>query len=215
MMRLCTTILSIAALALAACGDGGDATVGFDLTPMWQQAASTQIDVIRVQGPERKPVTRVRDDTWGQTPRTYAWMSWYLDGNRHTIWPKRISSVEVVYDDEYWRNHTWYRGGKKHWAYDAGYFRPIPDRRSIEWTPNVLDVKIRINGDVAEVQIASCTPNLKEYQMKNIDGPWRRVDEHFVVQLAEDREQRILHSVNLAGVYGPLYRVVIERKSSN
>jgi len=169
-------------------------------------------NVVRVRGPERKPAARVIDDTWGQTPRTYTWISWYLDGNRHTIWPKQISGVEVVYDDEYWRSHTWYRGGKKHWAYDAGYFRPIRDRRLVEWTPNVLDVKTQINGDAAEVHIASCTPNLKEYQMKNVGGQWRRVEERFVVQLTGNRERRLLRSVNLAGVCGPEYRLVVERR---
>ncbi len=169
-------------------------------------------NVVRVRGPERKPVARVRDDTWGQTPRTYAWISWYPDGNRHTIWPKQISSIEVVYDDEYWRTHTWYRNGKKHWAYDAGYFRPVEDRRLIEWTPNVLDVTACINGDTAEIQITSCTPNLKEYQINNPDGEWRPVKERFTIHLVGNREQRLLRSVNLVGVCGPEYELVIEQR---
>jgi hypothetical protein len=169
-------------------------------------------DVVRAQGPERKPVTRVSDDTWGQTPRTYTWISWYRQGNRHTIWPKQISSVEVVYDDEYWRSYTWYRGGKKHWAYDAGRFRPVSDRRLIEWTPNVLDVKARIDGDLAHILITSSTPNLDQYQMKNTGGQWRTVEQRSMIRLSGDRELRLLRSVNLAGVCGPECRLVIERR---
>ncbi len=169
-------------------------------------------NVTRVRGPERKPVARVSDDTWGQTPRTYAWVSWYLQGNRHTIWPKKISSIEVVCDDEYWQSHTWYRGGKKHWAYDAKSFRPIKDRQLIEWTPNILEMKTQINGDVANVQITSSTPNLEKYEMKKTGGQWQRVEERFTIHLTKNREQRLLRSVNLAGVYGPEYRLVIEKR---
>ncbi len=170
------------------------------------------VNVVRVRGPERKPVARVSDDTWGQTPRTYNRVSWYLQGNRHSIWPTKISSVEVVCDDEYWQNHTWYRSGKKHWAYDAKSFRPIKDRQWIEWTPNVLEVKTQIDGDLANVQITSSTPNLEMYQMKETGGQWRRVEERFTIHLAKAREQRLLRSVNTAGVSGPEYRWVVEKK---
>ncbi len=170
------------------------------------------VNVVRVRGPDRKPVARVGDDTWGQTPRTYTWISWYLDGNRHSIWPKRISSIEVVYDDEYWRSHTWYRGGKKHWAYDAGYFRTIKDRKLIEWTPNVLDVKTRIDGAEAELRITSCTPNLKQYEIKSPGGEWRPVASRFAIHLSADREQRLLRAVNRADVCGPEYHWGIARR---
>jgi hypothetical protein len=137
-------------------------------------------------------------------------VAWYPEANEHTIWPKRRSSYEFVFEDDYWRGHTWYRGGKKHWAYDAGYFKPVKDRNALYWTPNVLHVKTQIEDDVAKVHITSCTPNLKEYQARRRGGTWKRVDQHFTLQLVDEREDWLLRSVNLAGVCGPEYRLVIE-----
>jgi len=168
--------------------------------------------VFRIRGPSRKRLPRERDDTWGHTPRTYTWVAWYPEANEHTIWPRKRSSYEFVYEDAYWQDHTWYRGGKEHWAYDAGYFKPVKGRDALYWTPNVISVKNRIEGDVAEVQITSCTPNLKEYQARQGSGEWKRVDKHLTLRLSREHEQWFLRSVNLAGVCGPEYRLVIERR---
>jgi len=169
-------------------------------------------DVFRVDGPGRKPQPRERDESWGRTPRTYNFVGWMLSGNVHSSWPQQRSSVEVVYDDEYWRNHTWFRGGKEHWAYKAGYFLPIRHRAWIEWTPNVLRVKTAIKGNVAQVSIASCTPNLKEYQMKSEGGNWEAVGNTFSLQLSKPRHEWRLRSVNVMNVPGPEYRLVIQRQ---
>ncbi len=166
--------------------------------------------VFRHRGPERTRLAREKDDSYGHTPRTFTWVAWYPESNVHTIWPKKTSSREFVYDDPYWETHTWYRGGKKHWAYDAGYFVPIKDKHKIYWTPNTLAVNAQITGDTARINIESDTPNLKEYQMKGADGVWQRVEQRFTLKLDQPREERWFRSVNLAGVTGPEYRLVIQ-----
>jgi len=167
--------------------------------------------VFRHKGVDRTKLPRERDDTWGHTPRTYAWVAWYPESNVHTIWPKKRSSREFVYDDEYWRTHKWYRGGKLHWAYRGGYFDPVKERSKIYWTPNVLKVTARVTGSTAQLNIESDTPNLKEYQMQNGAGEWERVGKTFTLKLAKPREERRLRSMNTAGVGGPEYRLVVER----
>jgi hypothetical protein len=164
----------------------------------------------RVKGPERTPLPAVEDESWGQSARTYAWVSFYSEGNRFARWPERIGGFELVLDDDAFRTRTWHRNGKPHWAYAARRFKPVA-REALEWTPNVLDVRAERRGDTAELCIFSCTPGLKEYQAKRGDAAWARVDERFTLRLAGAREVLLLRSVNLAGVAGPEHRLTLER----
>lgn len=168
-------------------------------------------DVVRVDGPERVPQTQERPDSYGRTPSTYTFVSWRLQGDVHSALHPR-SSAELVYDDEYWRTHTWGRGGSPHWAYDAGYFIPIKKRGWIEWTPNVLRVRATITGTTANVRINSCTPNFKEYQIRAEGGSWEPVENTFSLQLSKPRHEWRLRSVNVMNVPGPEHRLVIERQ---
>lgn len=165
-------------------------------------------EVTRVRGLDRKAEPRVEDESWGLTPRTYAWISWPTEGNRFTLYPKSPEEFHVLYDDDYARTHTWYRDGRKHWAYGARRFKEVRERGAIEWTPNVLDVKARLEGESVEGTIASSTPNLKEYQVRRGDGAWERVEEKFSIRLKSPQERILLRSVNLAGVSGPEHRLV-------
>jgi len=167
-------------------------------------------DVVRVDGPERRPQPREQDDSYGRTPRTYTFVSWRLQGDMHSALHPR-SSVELVYDDDYWRNNTWGRGGQPHWAYKAGYFIPIKQRSWIEWTPNVLRVRTTIDGATAHVRIDSCTPNFKEYQMKPEGGDWEPVESTLSLPLSQPRHEWRLRSLNLMNVPGPEYHLVIQR----
>ena len=173
-------------------------------------AAGVEVD--RVEGLERKPVARGKYDQWGLTPKAYAFIGWRYQADRFTIWPKDGSSAEVVYDDKYFQTHIWYTNGVKHWAYATGYFQRVKDSAAIYWTPNVLEVKAGIEGASAQVEINSCTPNLKGYQMKSAGGDWAPVEKSFRLALSKPREQWRLRSVNLAGVFGPEYTLVIEKK---
>lgn len=165
----------------------------------------------RVKGPERKPLPRVEDESYGESARTYAWVSFYSEGNRFPRWPERVGGFELVLDDEAFRTRTWYRSGKKHWAYAAARFKPVKDRGALEWTPNVLEVRSEVRGDSALIRIASSTPNLKEYQAKRGDGPWEKVEESFTIRLAGAREELRLRAVNRGGVSGPEHRLSLVR----
>lgn len=168
-------------------------------------------DVVRVDGPDRTPQPREPDESWGRTPRTYNFVSWRLQGDVHSaLHPP--SSVELVYDDDYWRANTWYRDGKEHWAYKAGYFIPIKQRAWIEWTPNVLSVKADVKGNTVAVSIASCTPNFKEYQASADGGAWAPVKDSFTLKLSQPKHDWRLRATNTMNVPGPEYRLVIERQ---
>jgi hypothetical protein len=167
--------------------------------------------VLRVQGIERKAIPFYEDGGYGGSPITYNWVSWWLEQNGHTIWPKKqqSSSIEVLYNDDYCRDNLWYRSGRKHWAYDAGFFQFEDSRKVIEWTPNVLKVDAVISGDVMKVQIVSSTPNLKGYRMRQEGGKWRDIDDKFELKLSGDGGRWQLQSVNLMGVCGPVYRLAV------
>ncbi len=168
--------------------------------------------VVRVQGPAREPVDWGNDHQWGNTPKAYACIGWLWQTDRFSRWPERGSSVMIVYNDEFFRNNVWYRSGKKNWAYDTGNFKRVEEINKINWTPNVLDLDVKINGSVAQVGINSCTPNLREYQMKREGGAWNPVAGNFSLELSGPREEFVFRSVNLAGVTGPVYRLVLEKK---
>jgi hypothetical protein len=167
--------------------------------------------VFRVDGPDRIQQPREPDDSYGRTPRTYTFISWYPEADMHTRYPQKRSLKEIVFADDYWREHTWYRGGSRHFAYDTGLFVPVADATAIYWTPNVLDVDVSINGDSANIVIHSETPNLKEYQIRKPDGDWSPTPDAFQLPLQGPRVERQLRSVNTAGIAGPVYKLVLEQ----
>ncbi len=137
-------------------------------------------EIICVKGPDRTPIERLDEAETG--PGTYRWLSWELQGDRHSNWPRFISSALVVFNDDYFQNHTWWRDGNsnRHWAYDAAYFVPVKHREWIEWTPNVLQVKASVAGGEVHGTITSSTPNLSEYQIREEpDGAWKTVEASF------------------------------------
>jgi hypothetical protein len=167
--------------------------------------------VVRVKGPERTPQAPVQDESWGLTARTYAWVSFYSEGNRFGRWPVPFGGFELVLDDEAFRSRTWYRDGKKHWAYAARRFKPV-DRDALEWTPNVLDVRTEVKGDSVEIRITSSTPNLREYQVRRGGGAWESVDERITMRLDAAAQGVRLRAINSAGISGPEHRLTLERK---
>lgn len=174
-------------------------------------------DVRVLQGPDRKPPDG-KDFDWAARTNTYTWISWDLQGNGHSNFPRFKSSALVVYEDDYFRKNTWYRqGGRgvvKHWAYRANYFVPTPHRNWIEWTPNVLSVRSRVRGKRVSVTLRSTTPNFKEYQIKPAGGSWKPTPDRFSLKLTGPRHEWRLRAVNLSGVAGPEHRLVIEDRSA-
>lgn len=173
---------------------------------MWKDEGK---DVVKVVGPDRTPVPRAQPDSYGKTPYTFKWISWYPEADIFTRDVKR-SAKEIVVADDIWKNNTWYRGGRKHFAYDADLFVEIDNPEAVYWTPNVLKVDTAVDGDTASVFITSDTPNLKTYQIRRPDGEWRATPDEFMLDLEGGRRWQ-LRSVNTAGVSGPVYHLDIDR----
>lgn len=172
-------------------------------------------DITCVRGPERVPVEGPEEPEGG--PITYRWISWELQGNRHSNWPHFHSSALVIYEDDYYRTHKWWRRGRTnlHWAYAADFFIPTPHREWIEWTPNVLNVTASIEKGHVSGRIVSSTPNLKEYQVSEQPGEiWVPVTPFFTFKISRGRHEWLLRSVNLADVPGPVYRLIVERTTN-
>lgn len=175
---------------------------------VWRDGAKS---VICVVGPHRRLMGP--DSQTGQSetrPDTYRWCSWETNTNRFTTFPARPTSTIVVFDDEIFRNNTWYRGGKPHWAYNTPYLIRATRRDWIEWTPNVITSKVTIRDNRAIVFLRSCTPNFRSFQIRSDEGTWRDCDEE--VELALDNralKRFAFRTVNLFEVSGPEHHVEI------
>ncbi len=140
---------------------------------------------------------------------TYRWISWEVTP-RFTDFPSQSSSALVVYADDYFRTHTWYRDGAPHWAYAADYFLPVRQRQWIEWTPNVLSTHVTLAGDRAEITLASCTPNFLTYELRRRQGAWRPCADRVHLPLGPTGLRVTFRSKNLAAVTGPEHQVEIQ-----
>lgn len=176
-------------------------------------------DVLKVRGPDRTVVPVIAEEKEAQAA-TYNWCSWLLNGNYFTNFPASGSSANVMYEDDFYRANTWYRGKQPHWAYKADFVIPIRHRGWIEWTPNVVSVSVEIKpgpsntdepGYWAHCTARSWTPNFKEYQLKVGDGEWYPVEERFEVPLYQDANEFRVRSVNLFEVTGPEHLIRISR----
>jgi hypothetical protein len=172
-------------------------------------------DIIKVKWPARTPIDA--DPETGtkreRSAQTYTWIAFHANNNMFTVWPDH-DEVNIMYEDDFFRNNTWIWGDKPHWAYDQpGYLIQVKDRDVIEWTPNTIASKTTINGNKAHIELRSDTPNLKEYQIKNsLSGDWQKVDQAIDLELKEKSYELSFRAVNLANVSGPEHRVVFESK---
>ena len=179
------------------------------------------VDIVLVKGPDRKPilgdkVANVKGEmiewTKERFAQTYTWLEWESANNRYTEWPGNshaLSKMNML-ADEYFKNHTWIWDGKPHWAYNTEFMKLIPDRKAIEWTPNLITTTTTINRDIATIELNSNTPNLKTYQMKEPPGSdWKNISDSINVELKKDRNEILFRAVNLAGVTGPEHKIII------
>ena len=171
-------------------------------------------DVDLVVGPERKKVK----PRLLFSPHSYRFVAYELTGDRHTQsgWS---SGALAVWEDEYFKTHTWYRwstplGGKApmHWALRQNFFVRVAHRDWIEWTPNVISMRAEIQGVVARVRLRSHTPNFERHEMRRPGGRWEKIGADFDLKLEGLRVEREFRSVNIAGVTGPVSRLLIERE---
>jgi hypothetical protein len=172
-------------------------------------------DIVKVKGPQRTPFDI--DDETGysreQNAQTYTWIEWHGYNDSFTRWPE-AKDLLIMYEDDYFKNHTWIWDNKPHWAYAKPEFmKLVQERDAIYWTPNTIASKVDINGKVAYITLQSTTPNLKEYRMKELPaGEWGRVEDSFDLPLKKKRHELAIRAVNLAGVTGPEHRIIIDSK---
>lgn len=170
-------------------------------------------DIVKVKGPGRT-VTDADPETGTTKERsaqTYTWIEFHTNNNLFTVWPEH-ETLLTMYEDDYFRNNTWYWGGNPHWAYDKPEFMILePNRDAIEWTPNTIESIVSIDGNVAHIKLISNTPNLRSYQMKVMpSGNWNDVGSSIDVSLIKDSHEFAFRSVNLVDVPGPEHYVKIQ-----
>ncbi len=175
---------------------------------LWRDAAQS---VQCVVGPDRHPMRPNSETGKMETrPDTYRWCSWETNTNRFTSFPARPTSTLVVLEDALFRDNTWYRDGKPHWAYDTPYLIKTQRRDWIEWTPNVITSKVTIQQGKARVILSACTPNFRSFQYRDTNTTW--LDCGDVVEFPLDRQNRSLflfRTINRFGVTGPEHQVEI------
>lgn len=148
--------------------------------------------------------------------RIYTWLSWGTYNDRYTNWPKTKTDYMIVYEDGYFKNHTWLWDGKPFWAYNTKYMKRVKERKAIEWTPNTISSKVTMERNKARIELSSITPNLKTYQMKMPDERpmpirWKDVSSIVELQLKKNTNEIVFRAVNLAGVAGPEHTIIIKR----
>jgi hypothetical protein len=172
-------------------------------------------DIVKVKGPGRIPfdIDAETGLSKEQNAQTYTWIEWHGYNDMFTVWPD-YKELLLMYADDYFRNNTWIWDGKPHWAYAKPEFmKQVTDRDVLYWTPNTIKSSVTIDGNVAHIELSSVTPNLKEYQMKQLpEGEWANVDSTFDLKLGKKKYELAFHAVNLAGVQGPVHRIIIESK---
>lgn len=168
-------------------------------------------DIEKVKGPQRIPFDIDAETGYSneQNAQTYTWIEWHCYTNPYTRWPVN-KDLLIMYEDDYFKTHTWIWDDKPHWAYAKPEFMKLVQKRDeIYWTPNTISSKVEINGNTAHILLQSTTPNLKEYQMKELpSGAWTKVEEAFDLQLKKKKTEIIIRAVNLAGVTGPEHRML-------
>ena len=169
-----------------------------------------------VKGPDRTPVEMDEEyeTSKAEFARTYTWIEWDLYSDRYTGVNDTTSDrgILAMYNDDYFKNHTWIWDNKPHWAYKTKFMNLVADRKAIEWTPNTIESKVIIEGNKAKISLNSNTPNLKTYQMKEMsDSNWKNVSTAVEIELKNDKNEIVFRTVNLGGVTGPEHKVIIER----
>lgn len=166
--------------------------------------------VVRRFGPENKPITSQYNHEYiGTTAETYRWCGWETSTNRFTAFPGEVSSILILYEDDIFRENIWYRDGKPHWVYNTPYLLTTTRRDWIEWTPNVISSKVKLEGDKAVVSLTSSTPNFRSYQLKCGNRPWLDCGESVKLSLKKELNRFTFRTINMFGVTGPEHNIEI------
>ncbi len=159
----------------------------------------------------RETTDRFSEDVekFGPTAETYRWIDWEVATNYFTNTPGYKPSSQVLYSDDFSSKNTWVRGGKKNWIIGSNYAIVTTNRGWIEWTPNVIDSNVKINGDQGTIRLDSFTPNLRSYQMSSAKG-WEDCSDNLRLKLQKPGNKFAFRTVNLFGVVGPVHEVQID-----
>ena len=172
-------------------------------------------DIVKVKGPDRVPfdIDSETGISKERNAQTYPWIEWHGYNDMFTVWPD-YKDLLIMYDDDYSRNHTWIWGGKPHWAYARPEFmKLVRERDSIYWTPNTISSKVQIKDGMVSIELTSVTPNLKEYQMKQLPSDnWTSVDKNIDIKPDKRKVELIFRVVNLTGVTGPEHKITIDSR---
>lgn len=185
-------------------------------------------DIVLVKGPDRTPIQfdgvanaegEVISISKEKFAQTYTWLEWEATNNRFTAWPDNEDEISTLnmYADDYFKSNTWIWNGKPHWAYGKKYMKLVSDRRAVEWTPNTISADVRIDGNRASIELNSNTPNLRTYQIRELEQGdpmaigWKDVSASVDVKLKNGKNEIVFRAVNLANVPGPEYKVIIEK----
>jgi hypothetical protein len=170
-------------------------------------------DIVKVKGPGRVPfdIDAETGLSREQNAQTYTWIEWHGHNDLFTVWPNH-QELLIMFEDDYFKNNTWIWGNKPHWAYAKPEFmKLVQDRDVIYWTPNTISSKVEIEADTAHIELVSDTPNLREYQMKELPAEeWITTDNKLNVKLKKRKAELLFRVVNLAGIAGPEHRIVID-----
>jgi calcineurin-like phosphoesterase family protein len=170
-------------------------------------------DIMLAVGPDRTPVAFYEEYKKSKEDfaQLYTNVEWDKHNDLYTHWPKD-GSYQIMFNDDYFKNHTWIWDGKPHWAYNTPHMQLIADRSAIEWTPNTIASNVKIEGDKAVIALHSSTPNLKTYQVRESkEAGWKDTPATLEIPLKTDKIDFAFRAVNLAGVTGPEYRIVLEK----
>lgn len=180
-------------------------------------------DVVLVKGSERTPIMNdgvlnskgeMVSITKERFAQTYTWIEWESVNNRFIGWPENSSALARLnmYADDYFKSNIWIWDGKPHWAYNTENMILVTDRNALYWTPNTIEAEVKINGEEAVIDLKSNTPNLASYQMQDSpDAAWKEISSPLTISLENSRNEIQFRSVNLAGVPGVPYKVIIAR----
>lgn len=180
-------------------------------------------DVTLVKGPDRKQILNdgVLNSKGEMVPitkerfaQTYTWIEWESVNNRFTAWPDNSSELAKLnmFADDYFKNNTWIWDGKPHWAYNTKNMILVSDRNALYWTPNTIKAEVKMEGEIASIDLSSNTPNRMSYQMQDSpDGEWKDISNPVTVSLKSSRNEILFRSTNMAGVSGIPYKVIVAR----
>jgi hypothetical protein len=112
----------------------------------------------------------------------------------------------VILDNPAFRETTWIRDGRKHWAYAARAFVPTRDRHQIEWTPGVPELSVSQSAPAKlDVTLHSVTPNCKAWQMRMNESDWQTVTgDKFQWELNAGKNRLDVRTQNQFEVTGPI-----------